>query len=57
MFVQSFPVIIKSKEKHKLLSNTLAVEKEITSEWKDRTAYTEMNKEKIQRKLFYEDNT
>lgn len=41
--VQSFPVIITSKEKHKLVSNTLPIEREITSEWKDRTIYTEMN--------------
>lgn len=43
LFVQSFPVIIKSKQKHKLLSNILPIQREITSEWKDRTLYTEMN--------------
>lgn len=41
--MQPFPVIIKSKEKHELLSNVLPVEREITSEWKDRRVYTEMN--------------
>ena len=35
--------MIKSKENHKLLSNILPIEREITSEWKDRTVYTEMN--------------
>lgn len=32
LFVQSSPVNITSKEKHKLLSNILPVEREITSE-------------------------
>lgn len=59
--MQSFPVIIKSKEKHKLLANTLPIEREITSEWKDRVVHAEMNnvvmggQEKIQAKLFHED--
>lgn len=43
MSMQSFPVIIKPKEKHKLLSNILPIEREITSPWKDRPVYAEMN--------------
>lgn len=61
LFVQSSPVNIKSKAKHKLLSNILPVVREITSKQKDRTVYTKMNnammgrREKIQEKLFCED--
>ena len=43
VIVQPFPVNITFKEKYKLISNILTIEREITSEWKDRIVHTEMN--------------